>query len=1788
MNEESRVQDLVEIPAVRTVVQLSDLTDSTLRSFLTDTFLLTEDIAMIFQAIFSSIVKKTGNGFLLEGSFGSGKSHFLSVLSLLLSDDQAWLPLLEQLGGEGILRQYYPEISRGNYLVVNISLVKHSNKENLEDIVAGRITRLFKKQEPGFAFAREEEFIKSVARMAGESYQGRLKSFLREKGLTEQELFRIGQLNLVEEFISRFNLPYRFNYQREEVFNQLTALLKDGPYDGIVILLDELSEYLRSKPDGRRFNEDIRFLQYLGELAAGEAIWIVATLQEAIEKTGETTPEAFNKIKDRYPGRFRLSGTHIRELVTRRLIKKKAGAGPQIKELFSYYRNHFPHWPVKEEEFVDLYPVHPLVINLLDNLKALFSQQRGIIDFIHYRLKGDPERNIEGILAEPALTLLTPEVIFDHFSVRIREMLETSPYYDKIYQYYRQEVERLLPDREDQELGLNLIKLLILFEISPLEKVYLVRDLADFLLYRVSMLDSGINYEHIDGILRRFYSQGAYLMLEEGASCLENRYYLKLDADLNLLIKRKTEYIKSNLFPEDHRIFTRLATLVNESFLPLKDLLSEPETSRTFTWQNTERKGFLSFVSLQEISPASLQKQADQLKKAEEDFAMIISHARPGQADAEYLKKVLLPELDSQALSSFVFWLPTALKETDFLQNVLARLLLLEDYQRDSSAAGQEIQRRLNEMIADDQERVVRIFREAYFTGKIINGRGEVLISLEKTGLLPFYGLLERVISNLLNQIFPYHGKIAPYNKYLTASQLEELREGLLVIGQLHDLKDIPVGLTRTIDSFLKPLGLIEKSGQGISLKVDPDRNPLLRHFFSLLEQDKTPLEQVYLQLRKGNYGLIHRQFMLLIAVLLYTGYITAYGKNKKIDLNRFSFSNFASIKAISYGEIIAEEFQEVLKECSLIPARFKKRSFSLLLQHQIWNYLVQRKGELKDELTELKGKLNQLSNADDFKSFNLERFYKYTEQLAELLTEIKVSYNSGEGLERFAAAYRSFPHLDQYLHRLAQLKDFLNNYWSSYRKIKGYLHHPALKIGGGKNYHALPSLYHNLLQSLQDDSVLLEDGFMDSLLRGFAEFQQLYIDYYWTAHQKEVAEERFLAYHKIREARDYRVLSLLAGIRMISVKDDLVKVDRMITRVLGKQCNLSNSEHLQLLPVCSCGFVPGQKIALTPVKEIRQTIEQGILQYLQALKSEQFGEKINSYLEKMEAVGEKRFARPIRELLLLEVGTDLVGELEQRLNGNVIKKINRALAGDITVVERDIDHLIENLVARSFSPEQIKNIFKEWLEGSEGLAEGSYIKIISEHNGLGKGQTGQDEALLIYLEEHYPELLTMLTEVGITDFSLLLLFAIWQQEYGLSEEGFNQLSREQGINPPDHSLRKILAQMATELLNNTFQWEVAGNVRQHLEPILERSELLVSLVKELGIDSLEQTLEIMIGERFLPQLVHYLLENILPRLLGTGLSQTELLPMIGRLEETKRGPEPKQEIERVKDIVFTFLLAFFNLKLSLFYLEGAETDNNYTSWAALYQKYLSSLEYDLKVIEQSAERLMITDRVPLSLLQKEVDFVLIKYQKSFRAFYRGKEFAVAEQKEQEVLQLGELLNVKFPHFLKSLNKKVGYPIMLDGMRWDLWKILREVLFSHLPLRMIEEGSLYALAPSNTERQLAQLRFDGFTGDVITPDLSGDKKGSIVKYNFIDEKIHTSKADYLSFIEEVVFQAENQLLPNLKNLPAGSPVLIFADHGYRINHHFSLDHKYEQPRYLHGGESFFELIVPWALIYKSS
>ena len=199
------IHDLVEIPELRTVVQLQDLADPHLRQLILQTFVITGEVLNNLEAILTTLCDRQGRGVFLKGHFGSGKSHFLSTLSLLLREPRSWEPLLAQ---EPSMQTFANKLSGLRFLVVEVSLVQHRATEFLEDIM--------------------------------------LRAIFRELG----------------HLLGR---PFEGAETRHDTFMQIQAGLKDLDLFGMVLLVDELSEFLRSKPDARAYNEDIRFLQYLGE-----------------------------------------------------------------------------------------------------------------------------------------------------------------------------------------------------------------------------------------------------------------------------------------------------------------------------------------------------------------------------------------------------------------------------------------------------------------------------------------------------------------------------------------------------------------------------------------------------------------------------------------------------------------------------------------------------------------------------------------------------------------------------------------------------------------------------------------------------------------------------------------------------------------------------------------------------------------------------------------------------------------------------------------------------------------------------------------------------------------------------------------------------------------------------------------------------------------------------------------------------------------------------------------------------------------------------------------------------------------------------------------------------------------------------------------------------------------------------------------------------------------------------------------------------------------------------------
>ena len=237
--------------------------------------------------------------------------------------------------------------------------------------------------------------------------------------------------------------------------------------DGLVLILDELSEFLRSKPSAQSFNEDLRFLQFLGEWTEARPLWIVAALQEQIEHTGEIEYDLFRKIKDRYPIRLLLTPSHVRDLIAQRILRKKPSYRAAVEDLAQDFKKVYPDGSIDYAQFCEIYPLHPATLELLEEVRDRFSQTRGIIDFTVTQLAGNEARGITPFLDQQWGHLLTPNTIVDHFADLFEVQQEFLPIAQKVLPYCREQIPALFPNKTQQDLAWRLLKLLILVHLSP-------------------------------------------------------------------------------------------------------------------------------------------------------------------------------------------------------------------------------------------------------------------------------------------------------------------------------------------------------------------------------------------------------------------------------------------------------------------------------------------------------------------------------------------------------------------------------------------------------------------------------------------------------------------------------------------------------------------------------------------------------------------------------------------------------------------------------------------------------------------------------------------------------------------------------------------------------------------------------------------------------------------------------------------------------------------------------------------------------------------------------------------------------------------------------------------------------------------------------------------------------------------------------------------------------------------------------------------------------------------------
>ena len=411
-----RIQNLFQKDIFRPingVVKADQLDESSVWQELEE-FVVTKELDQHLRRFFSSYCEamdKTGDpdvagriGVWVSGFFGSGKSHFLKVLSYLLNN--------ETHTHDGQTRQavefFDPKIKDAMLLGdIRRAVASHTdvilfNIDSKADNKAGRDAIL-------------AVFLKVLNELAGYSgdhpHIAHMERYLEGKG--RLGIFHDAYRTLTSTHWTEERDAYAFN--RDEVIKALAHTLRqseqscekwiDGAEDNFALTIENFCKWVQDYLDSRGEDHRIVFLvdevgqfigtdphlmlnlqtitEELGTVCMGRA-WVVVTSQEDIDAVlGEmqgTRANDFSKIQGRFRTRLSLSSANVDEVIQERLLAKQEEVRPDLEAEYArqgdILKNQlsfkdvgttFPQFR-DADDFVRDYPFAPYQFKLLQKI----------------------------------------------------------------------------------------------------------------------------------------------------------------------------------------------------------------------------------------------------------------------------------------------------------------------------------------------------------------------------------------------------------------------------------------------------------------------------------------------------------------------------------------------------------------------------------------------------------------------------------------------------------------------------------------------------------------------------------------------------------------------------------------------------------------------------------------------------------------------------------------------------------------------------------------------------------------------------------------------------------------------------------------------------------------------------------------------------------------------------------------------------------------------------------------------------------------------------------------------------------------------------------------------------------------------------------------------------------------------------------------------------------------------------------------------------------------------------
>ena len=383
-----------------------------------DEYVITKEVdrhlRQFVAAFLNGLVRKKDDevsakmGVWVSGFFGSGKSHFIKILSYLLNNQpvseegkEAKTPLdffLEKVVGDSLLQGDLKRMANASTEVILFNIDSKAEQNHSRDAILQVFLKVFN-EHVGYCgdhpeVAHMERFLDDKGK-----YQAFIDTLATEHNLdwkAERDSYQfyasevgdaLGKaLNQKIEDPQAFidNLEKGLSLSIENFAKWVQQYLdKQGGDKRLVFLADEVGQFIGGQTQLMLNLQTIT--EELGTKCQGRA-WVVVTSQEDIESVvgiggfGKDNSKDFSKIQGRFTTRLSLSGSNADEVIQRRLLSKTNDAAATLKTLFhnkgDILRNQITFrdaaitlLPFADtDSFVDCYPFPPYQFLLVQKI----------------------------------------------------------------------------------------------------------------------------------------------------------------------------------------------------------------------------------------------------------------------------------------------------------------------------------------------------------------------------------------------------------------------------------------------------------------------------------------------------------------------------------------------------------------------------------------------------------------------------------------------------------------------------------------------------------------------------------------------------------------------------------------------------------------------------------------------------------------------------------------------------------------------------------------------------------------------------------------------------------------------------------------------------------------------------------------------------------------------------------------------------------------------------------------------------------------------------------------------------------------------------------------------------------------------------------------------------------------------------------------------------------------------------------------------------------------------------